>query len=510
METDEIKFIKTDKEGDVLQQIKENYPNSIIDVNSNSEKNIYIGTERVTDNYNLGVNEDSITNNVGGMVSGINASELKGKSISEILDIILFASNNNMTLKGVQVVERIENLTDSTLGDVYQGMVVSVVEDNSLYILLTEFGSDSDSDREWKKVGSDIDIEEIKTSAKELSEPITVAGLSGNLGANISNGKTYTNIEDILRDLLCKEIYPSVSLSTTNPTLSFGGMSGTTASNHQSIMEVGSVLNLNPVTLGVATISSGNRRGNGFTYGYSIDNDGTKDGNSNPPKIDATNISLVGNYTLTETYSPSSIGTPRSVESSENNEDVKFSGGSVIVGLGSNTISFSATSPSGKYTHPEYPEYYVISNLGNTNVTKKLEKSNEVSGTLNSITKTASISVTGVYPVYVNIDSGSLVDDTIKMPLTAGDTIEFVDVPSEVASNKHFTFDYPATHSVKSFEIMDIKGEYVINNSTYEKELDIPPKVIGGVEIPYKRLNTTNNFKGIVTYKITLSKGLDR
>lgn len=510
---EDIKFIKTDKEGELLENIQKEYPNSVIDVNSKSEKNIYIGTERVTDNYNIGVDENSITNNVGGMKSGINASELKGKSVSEILDIIIFASNNNMTLKGVQVVNKIENLTDSTLEDVYQGMVVSVVEDNSLYILLTESGSDSDSDREWKKVGSDIDVEEIKTSAKELSEPITVAGLSGNLGANISNGKTYTNIEDILRDLLCKEIYPSVSLSTSNPTLSFGGISGATASNHQSVMEVGSVLNLNSVSLGVATISGGYRRGSGFTYGYSIDNDGVKNGDGNPPKIDATNISLVGNYTLTETYSPSSIGTPRSVESSENNEDVKFSGGSVIVGLGSNTISFSAISPSGKYTHPEYPEYYVISNLGNTNVTKKLEKSNEVNGTLNSITKTASISVTGVYPVYVNIDSGSLVEDTInKMDLTTSDTF-VVDVPSEYASSMHFKFDYPATHSIKSFEVLKDKatGFFVTFDADYESDKTTIIKNVCGKEVLYKRLQTTNDkrYQGEGTYKITLSKGLD-
>lgn len=511
MNVDEIKFIKTDKEGDDLQIIQDNYPISIIDVNSNKERNLYIGSDRITDNYNIGVDENSITNNVGGMSSGINASELKGKSISEILDTILFASNNNITLKGIQVVDNIENLYDSTLEDVYQGMVVSVVEDNSLYILLTDFGSDSD-EREWKKVGSDINVEELKVSTKKLSAPITVAGLSDSLGANISNGKIYTTdntIEDILRDLLCKEIYPDVSLSTSNPKMSFSGMSGASASNHQDIMEVGSVLKLNPVTLGVATISSGYRRGDGFTYGYSV-NGSEKDVDNNPPKMDATNISLVGKYSLTEIYTPSSIGTPRSVESSENNEDVKLSEGSVVIGLGSNMISFSATSPSGEYTHPEYPEYFIVSNLGNIDVDKKLTKANEVNGTINSITKTASISVTGVYPVYVNIDSGNLVDEPIKMSLTAGDTIEFVNVPSEVANNKHFTFDYPATHSIKSFDIMDIKGEFVTNNSTYEKELEIPPKIISGVEIPYKRLNTTNNFKGIVTYKITLSKGLDR
>ena len=503
---EEIEFIKTDKEGKELQYIQENYPNSIIDVNSQSEKNVYIGSERITDNYNLGVDDSSVTNNVGGMTSGINASELKGKSVSEILDIILFASNNNMTLKGVQVVDKIEDLTDDTLKEVYQGMVVSVVEDNSLYILLT----DSDSDREWKKVGSDIDVEELKTSTKKLSAPITVAGLSGDLG-NISNGKIYTTdntVEDILRDILCKEIYPDVSLSVTNPILSFDGIKGATASNYENIMEVGSVLNLDAVTLGMASITRGYRKSSGFIYGYSIDNDDSKDIDENPPIIDAI-TSLVGSYSLTETYSSSITGIERTVASSDNHEDVKFDVGSVKIGLGSNTISIVATSPSGVYTHPEYPEYFVVSNLGNTDKDEKLSKSDVVNGTLNPITKSTSISVTGVYPVYVNISFDSFVNDMIKMELTASDTFEF-NVPSEVSYGIHFTFDYPATHSVTSFEIKDLTGKFVKYDATYETESETITKVICGEDVIYNRFITTGKLQGEGTYRITLSKGLDR
>ena len=506
---EDIKFIKTDKEGLELQVIQEYYPNSIIDVNSQSEKNVYVGTERLTDNYNLGVDENSITNNVGGMTSGINASELKGKSISEILDIILFASNNNMTLKGVQVVDEIENLTDDTLEEVYRGMVVSVIEDNSLYILLSE--SDSDG-REWKKVGSDINIDELKTSTKKLSAPITVAGLSSSLG-NISNGKTYTTdntVEDILRDLLCKEIYPPVSLLTSNPELSFGGLKNASASNHSSIMKVGSVLNLNAVSLGAASITSGYRRGSGFSYGYSEGNDGTKDGDNNPPSVYATNVSLVGSYSLTETYSPSSIGTTRTVKSSSDCADVKFSVGTVKIGLGRNTITISATSPSGTYTHPEYPEYFVISNLGNTNSNEKLSKASETTKTLSSKSDSKTISVTGVYPVYVNIKSGSFVEEPLEMALTTSNEIIFNNVPSEVESGIHFTFDYPATHSIISFEATDPFGNFVSYDATYNATSETITKDICGNNVEYKRLVTTGGLQGEGTYKITLSKSLDK
>ena len=439
-----------------------------------------------------------------------------------IKNSITFGSGFNITAQGPidsrMVVEYIKDLTtvwDSN-APAYEGMMVSVIEDGNIYVLKNMNTSDSDETTyNWKKVSEDVDIEGLKTSAKKLSSPITVAGLSDSFG-NVDNGKQYTtehSVEDILRDLLCKEIYPSVSLSTTNPTLSFGGLVGATAIDYKSIMEVGSVLKLNPVTLSSADITSCYRVGTGFTYGYSSANDNSKDGDGNPP-IENGSSSLVDSdsYTLTETYSPSSIGTPRKVSPSNNCDDVKFDEeGSVKIALGSNVITISATSPSGIYTHPEYPEYYIVSNLGNTSDDndKKLSKSSETSGNISSVTKSETISVTGVYPVYVNISSGGFVDEPLKMSLTTSSIFEF-NVPSEVASDIHFTFDYPSTHSVTSFKVKDLSGNFVDYSATYEKESKIVTKVIGGNNVDYKRFVTTGKLQGEGIYKITLSKGLDK
>ena len=212
---------------------------------------------------------------------------------------------------------------------------------------------------------------------------------------------------------------------------------------------------------------------------------------------------------LSETYEPKEIGTVRVVASSNNYEDVKFEEGSVKIALGVNKISFSASSPSGVYSHPEYPEYYVVSNLGNTNDSNKLQKESAVSGTKDSITDSKQITVTGVYPVYVNIDSNSFVEEPKKMSLTTSNVIEF-DVPSEVASEIHFTFDYPETHEVTSFEIWNkFDNKYVNYAASYEKESDIVEKDINGIKIQYKRFVTTGNLQGEGKYKITLSKRLD-
>jgi hypothetical protein len=141
MVTDEIKFIKTSKEGVDLQYIQENYPNSIIDVNSNKERNIYIGSERVTDNYNPNVEENSITNNVGGIESGINVSELKGKSISEILDIILFSSNNNMEEYYTKL--DVDNKLSNKQDILYAGSNI-IIDNNEISVDLTNYAKTED------------------------------------------------------------------------------------------------------------------------------------------------------------------------------------------------------------------------------------------------------------------------------------------------------------------------------------------------------------------------------
>jgi hypothetical protein len=430
---------------------------------------------------------------------------------------ITFGSGFNITAEGPidsrMVVETIGDLTTvwGTDFPVFEGMVVSVLEDNNVYVLKAKPFSNLEN---WKKIGSDVDIdvEEIKTSSKKLSAPIIVAGLSESIG-NVENGMefdTEDSIEDILRELLCKEVYPTVSLTTVNPTLSFGGITSWGSSNHSTIMKIGSELNLKPVTIGSASISDGYRVGSGFTWGYSsIDDSDVDNGENNPLSISAE-TSLNGNYTLTETYSPTTIGSPRTVEPSNNYEAVKFEEGSVKIALGTNTITFSASSPSGSYKHPEYPEYYVVSNLGKTDVNNKLSKSGEINATLNSITdNNKSITVIGVYPVYTNIKSNSLVNvnDMEEMNLTDSDTIELI-VPSEVASQKHFTFDYPSTHEVTSFEIEDLKGNFVDFASAYNKESETITKTINGEVVSYKRFITTGKLQGESTYKIKLSKPL--
>ena len=97
------------------------------------------------------------------------------------------------------------------------------------------------------------------------------------------------------------------------------------------------------------------------------------------------------------------------------------------------------------------------------------------------------------------------------MALTASSVIVFNNVPSENVSKIHFKFDYPATHSIVSFESKSLDGEFYNYDATYEEESnEIITKNICGINVNYKRLQTTGGFQGEGTYKITLSKSLDK
>ena len=96
------------------------------------------------------------------------------------------------------------------------------------------------------------------------------------------------------------------------------------------------------------------------------------------------------------------------------------------------------------------------------------------------------------------------------MALTTSNEIVFNNVPSEVESGIHFTFDYPATHSIISFEATDPFGNFVSYDATYNATSETITKDICGNNVEYKRLVTTGGLQGEGTYKITLSKSLDK
>ena len=87
-----------------------------------------------------------------------------------------------------------------------------------------------------------------------------------------------------------------------------------------------------------------------------------------------------------------------------------------------------------------------------------------------TVTHTANITATGVYPCFTNISNSTLIDNaSTKCSLTSGNEIILTNVPSEEVAGKHFKFAFPVGRTV-SFKIRDLSGNYVNYSSTYTTE----------------------------------------
>lgn len=86
MVTDEIKFIKTTPEKMESRNVGGDYPNSFIHTHgSNGDDQLYIGTERITDNLNIGdTNPSMATRKIGGLEAST-IGQLQQRSLSEII-----------------------------------------------------------------------------------------------------------------------------------------------------------------------------------------------------------------------------------------------------------------------------------------------------------------------------------------------------------------------------------------------------------------------------------------
>ena len=69
-------------------------------------------------------------------------------------------------------------------------------------------------------------------------------------------------------------------------------------------------------------------------------------------------------------------------------------------------------------------------------------------------------------------------------------------------------FDFPADRTVSTFKVKDLQGNYVTFEAAYTQDTEVE-KVINGIKMNYKRLQTTGDFVGDGVYRIELSKNLN-
>lgn len=248
----------------------------------------------------------------------------------------------------------------------------------------------------------DTNIKEtIKNIAPKLSNDIIVAGIDNNFGTGYyKNGdviKKDTNIEDILKQLLSQELYPTnVKIDLASANAYMNELSLQLDAN--DVVEVGTLVSLETgTTNGVSVITKSTTISN-LTYGYSLENDNERDFD------DTTIISDCHSSINDNTFTISASINGFNADSSSNTP-VSKSGDGVAsldkttlgyVSEGNNTITITGTGATYNFNADEITKIYYCSNLGNTNDSNFVE-AQSVSGVTKVPEITKSVSVTGKY-----------------------------------------------------------------------------------------------------------------
>jgi hypothetical protein len=372
-----------------------------------------------------------------------------------------------------------------------------------------------------------------KADSLYTTEPITIAGgpladffddvYSGTIPAG-------TSLQDFISALACVEKWPNPAATASYGTLTstLSAPSSTQSwSGSNKLVEYGSTISVGEVTAANASANAPALTFSNFAYGFATTTGKhTVSKNTNPSKVNATVTTATTDveYTLTREYS-NNVG--RQVDHSSdsvkgaNGSGLSFAAEDVTAGLGSNTVKFtlSVNKQIHSATVAAPSVYYALSNLGNTdkdNVSQqKVDKTSTYTYTpspaIPASASSSTYTVTGVWPVYSNIKSGAFTASAdTRCALQTSKVFEFTDTPTEVGSANNFKFDYPATHSISSFEMKDPSGNWVAFSADYNTDsVANMTKTVQGVERSYKRLTTAGG-NGPMTYRITLNKTLDQ
>lgn len=319
-----------------------------------------------------------------------------------------------------------------------------------------------------------------KADSLYTTEPITIAGgpladfFEDAYGGTIPAG---TSLQDFISALACVELWPNPAATSSYGTLTstLAAPSSTQSwSGSNKLVEYGSTIEVGKVTAANASANAPALTFSNFAYGFAeTTGKYPVNKNNNPSKVDATVTTDTTDveYTLSRTYS-TNVGRPadHSADSVKgaHGSGLSFAAENVTAGLGANTVKFtlSVNKQIHSATVAAPSVYYALSNLGNTdkdNVSQqKIDKTSTHTYTPNpaipASKSSSTYTVTGVWPVYSNIKSGAFTSDaTTRYNLQTSNVFEFIETPAE--GTYKFMFDYPATHTVSKFEMLDPSGK---------------------------------------------------
>ena len=254
-----------------------------------------------------------------------------------------------------------------------------------------------------------LSLESVPTDATVLQQDIVVAGLSGTLGTGAyTNGTTIkagTSIYTILQNILCKEQYPTGAKVNQSASLSSAFAAPVfQLTSSGSTVEVGTTVTTSALTGYTATPTTKARTYTGFTNGYSLaygDDQVTVSGN--PSSVSVTDVELVsGTYTIKREYTKFGSPAAETSSSSVSADECTLAEKSLVVAEGDNTVKCTMSGPGHSGVIAASPDYYIVSNLGNTDSSKKVGAVAKSTPSIATATSgSSSLTVTGGYKYYI-------------------------------------------------------------------------------------------------------------
>jgi hypothetical protein len=318
-----------------------------------------------------------------GILEDVEVVEIKAEDIEE--------GNPNNLVVGEKYIKftwnadgenKVDYILTSEIGATYSGSEsIEISNNNQISVKAVE--------------GEKVNVEEIPVGGTPLADILTAKGIN-----TINAG----NLQAVLESLFSKEDWPtaparnvpaadSVKASQSKPNASFNK---TTAKVGERV----SITASTATATGSATVSY-----SGFTYGYSAENDNTKDGDT-PASVTKNIEHTSGNYGLTATIT-SGFTSSSIPEDAVTTSETSASLGTtyLVVNQGANKVKVQTSTPNFSITIPkeDMPEYYACSTLKKTSDEHKVAAATEnvVYENLNA-TASTEVSVTGVYPIYTN------------------------------------------------------------------------------------------------------------
>lgn len=319
-----------------------------------------------------------------------------------------------------------------------------------------------------------------------------------------------TSVEEILKKLICKEIYPtpstsqgSISASMNLTTLAFDPTDTT--------VEVGTLVTTNALTANNSSYSTVPAKITGLANGYALTADGEKKtGNMEFAVTDVTEAS--NSHKITLVYSGFTEAVPAAVEAAST---VTMPSQSLVVREGTCKVTANATGSNFTATSPAVSqEYYNISNINGREANTTTIATKSLSATAS---KSTNDSVTGVYKYFVgyyDFASNQEVVDVFTSDIIRGlektgnitkdGTTTVVDATSVTSNGKSIVVAVPAKYKLATFQ-NDLGGSEIANfsktgtvavanptntNFTTNYNVYVWP-VAGGATITYKNVTIT-------------------